>query len=95
MYSKFYIYLDLIPKDLYNYSIITLLMAEVETITRKWGNSLGITLPKEMVDKENLIENQRVIVEIKQVRDIRKLRGLVRFSRSAQQLKDAMRAGWK
>ena len=79
MYSKFYIYLDLIPKDLYNYSIITLLMAEVETITRKWGNSLGITLPKEMVDKEHLIENQRVIVEIKQVRDIRKLRGLVRF----------------
>ncbi len=70
-------------------------MSEVETITRKWGNSLGVTLPKEIVDKEHLQENQRIIIEIKSVADITKLRGLVHFKKSAQQLKDEMRKGWQ
>ena len=69
-------------------------MAEVETITRKWGNSLGITLPKEFVDREHLEESQRVIIEVRKVADITKLRGLVHFTTSAQQIKDEMRKGW-
>ena len=69
-------------------------MAEVEAITRKWGNSLGITLPKELVDEEHLQENQRVIIEIKKAIDLRKLRGLVHFKKSAQKIKDEMREGW-
>ncbi|MEK6948904.1 MAG: AbrB/MazE/SpoVT family DNA-binding domain-containing protein [Nanoarchaeota archaeon] len=32
--------------------------------TRKWGNSLGIIIPKEEVENLNLRENQTVIVEI-------------------------------
>ncbi len=70
-------------------------MAEVETITRKWGNSLGITLPKEFVDREHLEESQRVIIEVRKVADITKLRGLMHFTKSAQQIKDEMREGWR
>ncbi len=70
-------------------------MVEIETITRKWGNSLGVTLPKEIVVREHIYENQRVVVEIKIVADIRKLRGLVHFKRSTQMIKEEMRAGWK
>jgi antitoxin component of MazEF toxin-antitoxin module len=69
-------------------------MTEIETITRKWGNSLGIALPKKLVDMERLQENQRVIVDIKRVADVKKLRGFIRFKKSAQKLKDEMRAGW-
>lgn len=70
-------------------------MAEIETVTRKWGNSLGITLPKEIVDQEHLHENQKITVEIKKVANLTQLRGLGKFTKSAQQLKEEMRAGWK
>ena len=70
-------------------------MTEVETITRKWGNSLGITLPKKIVEEEKLHENQKVIVEIKKVIDITQIRGLVRFKKSAQEIKEEMRKGWQ
>lgn len=70
-------------------------MAEMEAMTRKWGNSLGITLSKEVVEEEHLHENQRVIIEVKKVTDIKRLRGLVHFTKSAQAIKDEMRKGWE
>jgi len=36
------------------------------TTTRKWGNSLGIIIPKEEVEQMKLHENQKVVVEIVQ-----------------------------
>lgn len=36
----------------------------IATKTRKWGNSLGIIIPKEEVKNMSLKENQTVIVEI-------------------------------
>ena len=69
-------------------------MSEAEAITRKWGNSLGITIPREIVDEEQLEENQEIIVDIRKRVDMRKIRGLGKFKKSAQQLKDEMREGW-
>ena len=70
-------------------------MAEMETITKKERDSFGITLPKELVEQEHLRENQKVIIDIKRAGDITQLRGLGKFKKSAQQLKNEMRAGWK
>ncbi len=70
-------------------------MTEIEVVARKWGNSLGITIPSEIVEEEHLSENQLIKVEIKPAFDLTKLRGLVKFSKSTQQLKEEMRAGWK
>ena len=76
-----------------NYTIIK--QMEIETETRKWGNSLGITIPKKVIEAEHLLENQRVIVEIKRVVDIRKLKGILNTPKTTQQLKDEMRSGWE
>ncbi|MBC8501340.1 MAG: AbrB/MazE/SpoVT family DNA-binding domain-containing protein [DPANN group archaeon] len=38
---------------------------EIECITRKWGNSIGITIPKEVVEKEHIMTNEKLIVNIK------------------------------
>ena len=38
---------------------------EIECITRKWGNSIGITIPKEVVEKEHIMTNEKVKVSIK------------------------------
>lgn len=70
-------------------------MAEVEMITRRWGNSLGIAIPRNIIHQERLHENQKVLVEIKPLTDITTLRGLVKFKKSAQEVKEEMRAGWK
>ena len=70
-------------------------MAEIEVQTRKWGNSLGIAIPKKIIEEEKLYENQKVIIEIKKVVDLNKLRGLVSFKKSAQDMKDEMRYGWE
>ena len=35
-------------------------MIEVEATTRKWGNSLGVILPKDVVQHEHLKENQKI-----------------------------------
>ena len=70
-------------------------MAEIEVQTRKWGNSLGVAIPKKIVEEEFLHENQKVIIEIKRVVDLKKLKGLVSFKKSAQEIKDEMKSGWE
>ncbi len=70
-------------------------MSEVEVITRKWGNSLGITIPQEIVHKEHIRENQKLNITINLATNIQRIRGLVKFKKSAQQIKDEMRLGWQ
>ncbi len=70
-------------------------MVRIETITRKWGNSLGITIPKNIIEKSHLRENQKIIVEINLMPDIRSLRGILKTKKSAQEFKDEMRKSWE
>lgn len=35
-------------------------MIECESIARKWGNSIGLTIPKEVANKINIKENKKV-----------------------------------
>ena len=37
---------------------------EIETKTKRWGSSLGIIIPKELVKKERLQEGQEIRVNI-------------------------------
>jgi len=38
---------------------------QVEVITRKWGNSIGVTLPKEIVEKEKIKPNDKIAIDIR------------------------------
>jgi len=46
-------------------------MIERETKLKKWGNSIGIVIPKEEIEKENLKINQKVRVIINPISPIR------------------------
>ena len=35
-------------------------MIECESIARKWGSSIGITVPKDIVEKENIKPNTKI-----------------------------------
>ena len=38
---------------------------EIKTITKRWGSSLGIILPKAVVDAKRISENEEITIEIK------------------------------
>ena len=70
-------------------------MAEYEAVTRKWGNSLGITLPLEVVEKEHLHPHQRIkVIVVKPSQTPRRTFGLLRgkWKRATQEIKDQTRA---
>jgi len=46
-------------------------MIEVETQTRRWGNSLGIILPKDIAKKEGLKEKDKIIIIIRKPKAVK------------------------
>ncbi|MBI4918948.1 AbrB/MazE/SpoVT family DNA-binding domain-containing protein [archaeon] len=41
------------------------MVIEISCKTKKWGSSIGIIIPKEIVDKENISIGEKIVVEIK------------------------------
>ena len=72
-------------------------MAKVTTIAKKWGSSLGVIIPKSLVDEERIKENDEVTIEITSKHLVNDLFGKFpewKGKKTAQQLKDEMRKGW-
>ena len=67
----------------------------IEVILKKWGNSIGLVLPKDVVEKERLEENEKVLIEVVKEADLSKLFGTLKKKVSGQEFKDMMRQGWK
>jgi len=41
---------------------------EIKVTAKKWGSSLGVVLPKEIVEAKRIKENKEIIIEVKDVR---------------------------
>jgi len=68
---------------------------QTKTIARQWGSSLGVIIPKEIVEKEKIIAMDELIIDVKKKADIASLFGSLKLKKSAQQLKDEGRKGWQ
>ncbi|MFH1224438.1 MAG: AbrB/MazE/SpoVT family DNA-binding domain-containing protein [Candidatus Diapherotrites archaeon] len=67
---------------------------DVQVVVRKWGNSLGVTLPKQVVETQGIRENERLSIEVNRKRPVRikDFFGLARgWKIDAQKMKDAAR----
>jgi len=64
-------------------------------VVKRWGNSLGIVLPKDMVEKEELSEDTEILVDVVKKADISFLFGSLERKMSGQKFKDMVREGWK
>ncbi len=63
---------------------------------KKWGNSMGVILPKILVEKENLEENDKIIIEIVKQADLSDVFGSIKKRRmSGQEFKNMIRKGWE
>lgn len=67
---------------------------KVGTRIKKIGNSLGIIIPKEEADREKIKEGDLVEVEVLRCINLEEMFGLVKFRKTAQELKDEMRREW-
>ena len=69
---------------------------EIETIAKRWGSSLGVILPKSVVEARKIREDDRVVIEIINKPIAKQFFGRFKrkFKKSAQELKDEARKGW-
>ncbi len=70
-------------------------MEELNVVARKWGNSLAIVLPKNVVKSNGIKENEDLIVTITRKATARDIFGLLKdWKKPTQKIKDEMREGW-
>ena len=69
---------------------------EIETKTKKWGSSIGVVLPKTLVDEVGIKPNETIVIEVKKRLKVKEVFGLFprTSKKTAQQIKDEIRAGW-
>jgi len=65
----------------------------IRTTLKRWGNSYGVLIPKNVALKKGIKENDEVEVTIRKAVDIRSLFGKYKFD-NVQRLKDKLREGW-
>ncbi len=60
---------------------------------KRWGNSYGVIVPKEIVENEGLKEGELVEISVRRAEDVSRLFGKYPF-KDLQAQKEAMRKGW-
>jgi len=61
---------------------------------KRWGNSYGVVVPKDVVEKEGLKEGEVVEISVRKATDVGRLFGKYPF-KDLQAQKDRMREGWE
>jgi antitoxin component of MazEF toxin-antitoxin module len=70
-------------------------MVETEVKTRKWGSSIGVVLPKEIVDEIGIKPDEKITIDIKKRHLAKEFFGLLKdWKRPTQEIIDEARAGW-
>ncbi len=69
---------------------------EIKIRARKWGNSIGFVIPRDIADAKKIKENEDVIIEIKRRPLAAEFFGKFprKSGKTAQKLKDEARKGW-
>lgn len=62
---------------------------------KKWGNSLGVVLPMDIIKHQHLQEGDTILVEVVKKADLRPVFGTLHRKLSGQQFKNFVREGWK
>ena len=70
---------------------------EIKVITRKWGNSIAVVIPNEVVNKENLKEDLEITITIEKKRPTAVALwnlGKSKFNRSTEEIMKEIKEGW-
>ena len=69
---------------------------EIKVIAKRWGSSLGVIIPKEVVEAKKIREHDEIILEVKKRPLAKEFFGRLKgkLKKSGQELKDEARRGW-
>ncbi len=70
---------------------------EIETLTRKWGNSIAVIIPSKIVEEQKLRENERVTVKIEKKRKlkVKDIFGVLKeWKKPTEEIIKEARKGW-
>jgi len=70
------------------------MVVQAKARLKKWGNSLGVVIPKEAADKNGLRVGEEVEIRLTKLSDITELKGKYPVE-DLQRTKDEMRKGWR
>ena len=62
---------------------------------KKWGSSMAIIIPQEMVKNQHIREGDEVAINIFKKGDLSDIFGTLKTKLTGQQLKDMARIGWE
>ena len=68
----------------------------METLSkiRKWGNSFGVLVPKELIEKENFKLDEEVVVRLEKKKDISGVFGILKTKRTTKDLIREIKEGY-
>ncbi len=67
-------------------------METLKVKARRWGNSIGLVIPSDIVEKEDIRPGKEVEILItKKTNVLRETFGTMKFKKSAQQIKNELR----
>lgn len=69
---------------------------DVECVAKRWGSSIGVIIPNEIVKKEHIVPNGRIRIRFTRIPDAKTIWdiGPLAINESAQTIKDELRKGW-
>ena len=71
-------------------------MEQFEAIPKKWGNSLGITIPSDIAEQENIQPQKKITVLVigNQQRHLKQIFGTLKLKKPTQQVMDEIDEGY-
>jgi len=76
-----------------SYTLVIHMATEVEV--RKWGNSMGIILPRELITAQELKQHDRILIDVVKRADLTDVCGSFKTKKSGQEFKNMVRKGWQ
>lgn len=70
-------------------------MAEIETIVRKWGDSMAVIIPRSIVEEEQIKPKSKVRIMVIREDDLSDLFGKFKTKKTPKKLKEEGRDGWE
>ena len=71
-------------------------MIKVESYARKWGNSLGVIIPKEIVEREHISEHEQILITIRKKHRAEEFFGMLAgWKKPTSKIKKKMKQGWE
>lgn len=62
---------------------------------KKWGNSMGVILPRETVKNQGIKEGDEVVISVFKKGDLSNIFGTLKTKLTGQQLKELARKDWE